>query len=443
MSKKIRDSIFIIFIFLFIVLTIGVSLYATGYRFNLRFPIRLDAFLVKTGMLVVNTEPSGVKIYLNDRPQANPSLKFWSQDYAVTPAKIKNILPGDYTLRLEKPGYWPFQKKISIHSGQTAFAENINLFRSDLPIMVASSTAGRLALSPGGRYLYVLSDQKIIDFSAETARALPETNMEGAWLKFSDRLSASGRLYDPKNENSDTDYQKIIGADTTAWYYEELSGRLYYQTKTSLSRVEANGRTNTVLLSDGPYLAYEPRGDHLYLVMSEQKKTVLKDYDLKTEKTAGQIVLPGVGEYRFVDEGKARLSLYDEKNRTLYLIDASNVANDPKTINQVANWTWSGDQELFYHNGWEIYRYDLSRSSSALLTRVSEEISGLMFSADRQYLVFSTARSLNVIDLETGLATPVFTAEKISGVALDAKNNILYFNASLGRGDNVYKLNLQ
>jgi hypothetical protein len=442
MSKKIRDSIFIIFIVLFLVLTTVISLYATGYKFNLRWPLRLNAFLVKTGMLVVSTEPTGAEIYLNDQPQTELSLNVWSGNYAATPAKIKNVLPGDYTLRLEKSGYWPWQKKITIDSGQTTFVENINLFRNDLPIFIATSTGGQLQLSSSWRYLYVPGGEKIINLSTEETQILPAADISGRWLKSVDRLSGAGRLYDPGN-GATIDYRKIIGSEATNWHYEETTGRLYYQIKNSLNRLEADGRTKTALLSGADYLAYEPRGDYLFVVVSEQDKTTLRNYNLKTGKMVGQIILPSIGQYTLAGDGRPRLSLYDEKNRTLYLINPSDLADNPKTISPVRGWAWSGDNQLFYYNDWEIYYYDLNKNNGSLLTRVGEAITDLLLSPNREYLVFSTARSLNIIDLETGLATPIFTAEKISGAALDSKNNNLYFNANLGHNEGIYKLNLQ
>lgn len=443
MSKKARDSIFIVFILIFVVLTVGVSLYATGYKFNLRWPLRLNAILVKTGMLVVNTEPTGATVYLNDQPQSEALLNIWNKKYAVTPAKIKNILPGDYNLRLEKNGYWPVQKKITINPSQTTAAENINLFRNDLPIFIATSTSRQLLLSSSQQYLYAPAEKKIINLNTEQARILPDSAASGLWLKSLDRLSAAGWLYDPRNESNDVNYQKIIGAEATNWYYEEATGRLYYQTKNSLSRLEADGKTTAILLQGGHYLAYEPRNDHLFVVASEPNKLTLRDYDLKTGQAVGQIILPGVGQYHFVTDGRSRLSLYDEKNKTLYLINPSNIANSPETINHILGWVWSNDSQLFYYNDWEIYYYDLAKNESTLLTRIGETITGLMLNPNREYLAFSTTRSLNVLDLKTGLATAVFTAEKISGAALDAKNNILYFNASIGHNEGIYKLNLQ
>jgi len=443
MSKKARDFIFYIFIIIFIVLTVGVSLYATGYKFNLRWPLRLNALLVKTGMLVVDTEPTGATVYLNDEPQSETSLNIWSKKYAATPAKIKNILPGDYDLRLEKTGYWPWQKKITINPGQTAFAENINLFRNDLPIFIATSTSRQLLLSPSRQYLYLPTERKIIDLSAEQVRLLPTVATNGLWLMSSDRLSAAGGLYDPQNEKSDANYQSIIGQAATNWFYEEATGRLYYQTNNSLSRLEADGRTTTVLLPDGHYLAYEPRGDHLYVVMSEQNKITLRDYNLKTGQATGQIVLPSVGTYRFVYDHRPRLSLYDEQNKTLYLINPSNITDSPETIKHILSWVWSNDSQLFYNNNWEIYYYDLSKNESTLLTRVGEAITGLMLNPNREYLAFSENSNLNVLDLKTGLTTVMFTADKINGTVLDAKNNILYFNASIGHNEGIYKLNLQ
>jgi len=442
MSKNTRDSIFFAFIFIFVGLTILVSLYATGYKFNLSWPLRLNSILVKTGMLNVDTTPAGALVYLNGRAQNAASLNILAPSAALTPAKIKNILPGDYTLRLERSGYWPFQEKITINPGQTTFAEDINLFRSDLPTFMATSTAHILLLSPSQKYLYLQSERKIINLATEETRVLPSAATSGVWLNNSDRLSANGVLYDPTDASHDLDYSKIIGSGITATYYDEASGRLYFQNASSLSRLSADGKTATLLLS-GQWLAFEPRGENLYVVIKDKEQTLLRDYDLKSGQSVGQIILPSAAQYRFVDDHRPRLSLYDEKNQTLYLIDPANIANNPETINHIIAWTWSNDRQLFYYNNWEVYFFDLDKNSASLITRVGYQISGLLLNPTRDYLALATVHSLSVIDLKADLSTTVFAAEKINGLALDAKNNILYFVADIGHNAGVYELNLQ
>ena len=160
MPKKVRDYLFIVFIVLFVFMTIGISLYASGYKFNLSWPLRFNRLLQKTGMLALATVPSRAIVYLNDVPQKNLSVNPWKKDYLTTPVKIKNILPGEYELRLEETGYWPYKQKIWINSGQTTFVEDVNLFKENLPLLVLSTPEDSLALSPDKKYLFLDKTKK-------------------------------------------------------------------------------------------------------------------------------------------------------------------------------------------------------------------------------------------------------------------------------------------
>ena len=112
MSKKFRDRLFLFFIAIFILMTVLISLYASGYKFNLSWPLKFNRLLQKTGMLNVATIPKGAYIFLNDKEQTGAVFSLFKKDSLTTPNKIKNILPGEYVLRLEREGYWPYEKKI-------------------------------------------------------------------------------------------------------------------------------------------------------------------------------------------------------------------------------------------------------------------------------------------------------------------------------------------
>ena len=107
MSKKFRDFLFIAFIVLFVFITFFVSVYAVGYSLNISWPPRFDQVFQKTGMLILDSEPTGASIFLNGNKQRRSFLLDLGRNEITTPVKIKNLPPGEYTLRLEKEGYWP------------------------------------------------------------------------------------------------------------------------------------------------------------------------------------------------------------------------------------------------------------------------------------------------------------------------------------------------
>lgn len=406
MSKKIRDYIFIVFTILFIAGTIIISLYASGLQINFSWPLSFNRLLIKTGMIAIKTDPKGAIIYLNDQPQTNFSVNPWKIKYLTTPTKVKNVLPGDYDLNLKLPGYLPLTKRITVYSGQTTFVENINLFRSDQPQFIIATSS--------------------ID----------------AWLQSNDRLLANSNLVNPA-DNNNVNYRQLLGAGASNWYNDKDQNRLYYQNGNSLNYFSLNSRASTLIMNGENYLDYEPRGDNLFLVTIKNGQTVLQKYSLKTKKIEQELRLPTVGHYAFIHEDRVWLTLYDDQNKTLYLINPSNIISGGQTISGVVSWQWLDDQTLFYNNDWEIYLFDLQKNNNSLLTRVGEKIIKIIWNENKNYLIFSTANSLSAYDPKIGLITKILTVNSVASPVLDNPNDTLYFWAKIGQQEGVYSLLLQ
>lgn len=442
MTKKTRDYIFYLFIFFFVAGTILISLYASGYKFNLSWPLKFNRLLIKTGMIAVDTVPRGATVYLNDQPQSNLSLNPFNKEYLTTAAKIKNVLPGEYVLRLEREGYWPFQKKIYVSSGQTTFAEDINLFRNDTPLLLATSSEVEARLSASQKYLYIPILGKIITLKNGAERAIPDEGADAVWLNNTDKLLASGNIYgaDPA---SDAAYGSLIGSGADSWYLDEDQNRLYYRNDNSLGYLKISDKTSALAVSGATYDTYEPRGDNIFFVTTDSGKVSVNRYSLSSQKIEQTLSLPAVGQYEFHHDNTASLDLYDSQNRTLYITNPNNIQSGTQTINNVISWQWVDTDTLLYNNTWEIYRFSRKTGSSDLLTRVGEEITKLIWNNDGGYLIFSTANSLNALDMKMNAATKIFQADKISGVSIDEKNNLIYFWAKRGQESGIYKMVLQ
>lgn len=442
MNKKVRDYIFYFYIFFFIIGTVLVSLYASGYKFNLSWPLKFNRVLIKTGIIAANTVPSGAVIYINNEPQANFSLNPWNKEYLKTAAKVKNVLPGEYDLRFELAGYWPFQKKITVYSGQTTFAEDINLFRDDQPLLIEASGETKVKLSSTKKYLYIPATGKVISLKTGEARTLPEGNVAAIWLSNEDKLLSAGKVFGI-NPTDDTDYISLIGAEAKDWNLEESTGRLYYRNNSSLNYLRLSNKTSVTAVSGESYDAYEPRGDNLFFTASGAGKVTLKKYSLSSQKIEQELNLPSVGKYEFRSENAKSLVLYDSLNKTLYILNPDNITSGAQTIKNVISWQWVDDNTILFNNSWEIYRFNLKTGVSDLLTRVGEEITGLIWNSDGNYLIFSTANSLSVLDMKMNAITKIYSTDKISGPILDVKDNILYFWAKKGEESGVYKMILQ
>src|SRR3990167_9001195 len=124
MSLTARRIIAIIFFVFFMVSAPMLILYTAGFRYNLK-----KAQLTKTGVLVIDSKPSGAVVYLNEQ-----------KTKSKTPVRLNNILPDEYSIKAEKAGYFPWNKKLNVLTQETTFAEDIVLFKKSIPETIKEHT---------------------------------------------------------------------------------------------------------------------------------------------------------------------------------------------------------------------------------------------------------------------------------------------------------------
>jgi len=178
MGLKTRRLLFISFSIIFVVLTVGISLYATGYRLNLTWPLKFDQLLVKTGTLILSTDPNGARVELADKNSWSILEKYFAQknNNINTPAKVRNLLPGQYEVNMTLDGYWPFTKDIWINPGESTYLEKVILLRNDLPVKIFDAKIQPITLLPDKNYLSLTADKTIIDLRTEATTTAPATS---------------------------------------------------------------------------------------------------------------------------------------------------------------------------------------------------------------------------------------------------------------------------
>ena len=117
MTRQIRRFIFLIFVVFFIAISIGVVLFAQGYR------VDFDSLkIVKTGGIFIDTSIDGAKIYINDEYVGTTSgiLKY--------NALVSGLTPKNYNIFIYKENYYPWNKVMEIKDGMAVELKNIILF---------------------------------------------------------------------------------------------------------------------------------------------------------------------------------------------------------------------------------------------------------------------------------------------------------------------------
>lgn len=455
MTKKFRDLLFNLFIILFIFGTITLSLYASGYKFNFSFPLDFNRLLIKTGIIALDSNPRNATIFINGKKEPSLSWRPWKKTYLSTPAKIRNLVPGDYEIIIEKPGYWPFKTTLKVNSGLTTFYEDVSLFKSDNPTIKTISDESineeKISLSPNNRFLYLEKSKKIINLIKKDEereiftnqyKELDEKikNQSGVWQK-SNELLLGGIFLSPENKNKDKNFVDIVG--TSAYNWKFFADKLFYQTEKALSFIDTNQNIAELVLQNDNIIDYLVEDNKLFLITSNNGRFLIQDYSLENKSLNSELNLPNDGDYVFQEIKNDFLSIYDQKNKSLYLIEKNEISKGYRTIKDVEDWSWDKNGGIFFITNWELQYFDAKENRFQLLARLSDNLEKLLLNTEKDYLLLLSLNNVNVLDLKTNHLTTILIAEKITSPVLDKEENLLYFWGEIKDQQGVYRISIK
>lgn len=161
MPLWLRRIIYWSFIILFLLVAPIISLYSMGYRYHWG-KYRLE----RTGLIVVDGTPRDATVRIDGVVRAQR-----------LPARIGGLNENEYTVRIERDGFHPWEQRVFVASGRTALATDIFLFRDASPTLELAGTITRSTVSADGawlaftRRLESLEELWIVDLSTD-ARTL-------------------------------------------------------------------------------------------------------------------------------------------------------------------------------------------------------------------------------------------------------------------------------
>jgi hypothetical protein len=139
MTKKSRTILFYTFLFLFLLIAPISVLYSQGYRFD--FTARQ---LVQTGGLYLRTDQRQAEIYINGKFETKT-------DFFSGSALISNLLPEKYNIKIEKAGFFPWEKTLPVVEKQVTEAKFLILFPENPTFSPFLSGINKYWLSPDGK----------------------------------------------------------------------------------------------------------------------------------------------------------------------------------------------------------------------------------------------------------------------------------------------------
>jgi hypothetical protein len=420
------------FIVAFLIIAPILLLYTSGFSYNFK-----KGSLQKTGALVLETEPTGALIYLND--QLIPEK---------TPARLNNITPDNYEIRIEKAGYYPWSKKLSVKDQETTFAENIVLFKNIDPTMVTESDIDWWSFSPNQKFaLYQTSaGLSLLDTSNKKTRLLEENMPEissAAWSKsdtyvFVEEESTTKVFTTTQPTQTFTIEKELYTpmADNFKWSESDFSA-LHFQSGNKVFQM--NMLLNSVsqiyeLPSDETLLDYKIFNNELFVVKKLNDKTILTKYLLPQgdSPTLPKSIELKDHDYIFLDIANSKLSLMDSDDRTYLLINTSldKIVFQKKDVQSID--LHEQNDLLLLQTSQEIAYVNLNSDNfqETNLTRYSSDLNATEWHNSSNYIIALQNNNLHYIELDDRnghFTIEIIDDANIDDFTLDEHSEILYF----------------
>ena len=454
MGLKTRRILYIFFILLFCILTPLISFYASGYKFSSGLKIQ------KTGILIVDTEPEGAKIFLNEKIQQkfiNKILKN-NDKYLSTPVKIKNLAPGEYDVKISKQGYWDWQKKLIIKSGESTYIEDVTLFKQDSPIILISGKYKYQNISYNKEYIISFANNqygiinlnnnttKTFSINASTSPMQIFNNSEIQWPQDNKKILINNIILNAKTGEIENNLKKEIGDNIKNIKWAEGGNSIVYIDESNLNKYNLASKRSEVISKNDAINDFYYFDGAIYIIKRNHLSVNLIKINPKEKKENNILNLP-FSDYSFLARDNNYLNIYDEAHEILYIIDPNSSFKPLReTLSNIKLINWINNEKLLYANKHEIWIYDLNSRKNTLLTRISQEIKGVIWHPSNNYAIYNTPNSIYSIELdnrEKYNIIKLITLDTIQNIELDKNGDNIYFYSKIGSQEGIYKLSIQ
>lgn len=432
MSLQARRILLWFFLLAFLIAAPLLILYATGFHYSLE-----KNRWIETGLILVESEPKEVMIYLNEKLAGEK-----------TPLKISALKEGEYRLKLIKEGYRPWEKKIKVEPFKVSFAQNIILFPETKPELKIKTKLETVGLSHNQKNLFYIQDAnkrwEIYQWPSSTGNEKAVASLSKNHLTSVEKIfEAPGEQYFllEGSSNKVKTYLLInkqgpnIVLNLNSWFGGGIAKVLWDPYQDNNALVQAD---NTLFQFDpeqkkrvaiqGGIIDFEPRREYLtrkfYFL---EKKNDYSSVVLKSKtppSTEEEIIsLPYSSSYRLIS-AQSILAVLDEEHNLFYLIDQV----QKKILNIIsAENVWpilmnEGKIKFIYQSGGNLKLFETEfknphKVSDSILFGSVLPIKITLFSSGNYFLI----QDKNKIRLFEALNNPDDAVRELSPL-LEAKN---------------------
>ncbi len=437
MRKLQRQILLFLSIGIFIVVAPFLVFYSMGFRFDFK-----KFEIAKVGMLVIESQPESVNVYLNNKFVDNG-----------TPFKASSLTPGNYKIRVEKQNFFSWKKTLPIKSGKVNWASHVRLFYENpsLKELAKTQTFDDFKYLPENKKIFLLSNQQdkkgIFEYNLDSAKLTKifpkkEDNIKYENVDFSDLQVSLNRRYAFFSWNDSSSLKNYMIANTEKTVFlntvfgNEISNPswstqndslIYWIYKDNLYSYNADS-SSIPSVASASVLNYAIGVDYVFMEKFENEKFVIKrakENDLGSDT----LFVENPENIKTVDikAGLKNAVAFKLENNLLYLVKQKKNSNDflaTKIFDKPKDFIWSEEEnKLLYYNDVEMWFYELVNrisdvpiihseyriNNANLIARSQIKIDHASWYPDEEHVLYNLDNRLNVIELDERSNKNIYT----------------------------------
>ncbi|MDO8581651.1 MAG: PEGA domain-containing protein [bacterium] len=446
MPRTYRRYIFFTFLGVFALTAPLLILYTAGYRYNWE-----RGKIQETGVLLTNYRPTTALLQLNNVVGAKKA-----------PARFSGLIPGRYTITIEKEGYYPWQKRLWVEPSKTTFAEHMILWKKDsAPERVSLDAPSLSVQSPNKKYITLITKKnpatvalfdtrtkKIVDtITPPQKKSATITNI--LWSPNGRRLFIESANSEQFIATIETEHGSPIALTKfsterllrVTWNTDD-DDRLYGYTRAAplkpgyqLLEIDLfRGATQTASVGVLPNITpYFVEDDLFYRV--EQGVLSITSFAASKQALERRLALPDAptNKVTFLSNGPdTMITLFDQEHKRILLIDKGTATLYPiqETIDGVVDALWSPQKNrLLWNTGKTLALLDLEQSTREVIVEETKKIHAMAWDPENEYVFYAAGDTVTVTEIDDRDArnrVPLITIPELQGIMVSTIGNTLF-----------------
>lgn len=440
LTKSVRRIILGVFFATFFIISPLLILYTAGYRYDFT-----NGFIKEIGALSIDVLPKNAAVFLNDA-----KLK------GKMPIRLKNIIPQKYQIKITADGYYDWNKEVLVRSKETVYIKEINLLKKSQPQLLLKGDIKQIAKFTEGRFLILQKDNGkkqnffLYDLNNGT-ETLIYSNSDGkdaliTWAQKSPYAIISEATPPYKKIFVLNAYQPASGwlinltvpMEKYQWQ-EGYEPEIFFSTAKEIAVLRPNSKQKFVI-GKNIYLDWQAENGQIWTIQTASSTTELKI----TKDTFGFasvfriLNLPAAIEadatWKIINAYKEQLLIKKIGTTQMILFDKEkeyNFAGEKFLLSTYNDW-W------IMWTPWEITTYS-KNETPYLLNRSGENLRAII-PLDKYNTLLLVWNEKTTVLYPYYLVSHDLLTQKITAMATDSENRILYFAGVINGEEGLYKL---